>query len=220
MEEQINNLIKSKEKELSKFEIYNKITTIISKILDIKHPISSVNFIKVDKIIPNEYNPNFVADVELNLLYKSIKEDGYTQPVVVYYDKKIDKYIIVDGFHRYLVMKTKKDIYDITGGYLPCVIINKNINERIASTIRHNRARGKHMVSGMTNIVYELLNRGWSDEKIMNELGMEKEELIRLKYISGFAKLFDNVDYSKAWETEKQVYIKLNYGKNKKSKDK
>lgn len=219
MEEKILEIIKSI-KDKNKYEIFNFVSNIMFKFLGIIHPIANVQFIKIEKIEPNEYNPNFVASTELDLLYKSIKSDGYTQPSVVFYDKERDKYIIVDGFHRYLIMKTMSDIRKTTDGYLPCVVINKDIKDRIASTIRHNRARGRHAISGMINIVYELLTKGWSDEKIIKELGMEKEELIRLKHISGFAKLFDKTDYSKAWETEKQVFYRLNYDKNKKDKSK
>jgi len=215
--EKIIQYIKNSDKRI---ELLNEIIKKLYNTIGFSHPVGCVQWIKIDKIFPNEYNPNSVPSKELELLYKSIKNDGYTQPSVVYYDRKKDKYIIVDGFHRYFIMKTNKEIYNTTGGYLPCVVLEKDINDRIASTIRHNRARGKHAIKGMINIVYELLNNGWSDDKIMEELGMEREELTRLKYISGFAKLFDGIDYSKAWETEKQIYYKQNYDKNKKSKTK
>ncbi len=121
------------------------------------------------------------------------------------------KAIIVDGFHRYLVLKFHKDIQERTGGRLPIVVIKKDINHRMASTIRHNRARGKHNVAGMARIVFDMLDNGWSEERICSELGLEKDELIRLKYVTGFAKLFENVEYRQAWETRKQIQIRREY---------
>lgn len=115
------------------------------------------------------------------------------------------KLIIVDGFHRYYVMKTFKDIYARTQGHLPIVVIDKPIADRMASTIRHNRARGKHSVAGMANVVFKMLDEGWSDENICSELGMEPDELIRLKHITGFSKLFENTEYRKAWESKRQI---------------
>lgn len=186
------------------------------------HPINNVKWVNINLIESNDYNPNSVASVELNLLYISIKHDGYTQPIVTIYDKEKDKYVIVDGFHRYFVMKTNKDIYDSTGGLLPIVVIDKDINDRMASTIRHNRARGKHSINGMSNMVFEMLNNGWSDEDICNNLGMEAEELLRLKHITGFSKLFQNVEYKKAWETKNMIKYRKEYMEsidNKKSKE-
>ena len=174
-------------------------------------PINNIQFIPIDKIEANDYNPNVVAHNELRLLYHSIKCDGYTQPVVTVYDKERDKYVIVDGFHRYLCMKLHKDISEPRGGLLPCVVLDKEIKDRMASTIRHNRARGKHNITGMANIVFEMLDKGWDDERICNEIGLEADELIRLKYITGFAKLFDNIEYRKAWETRRMVKIKRDY---------
>lgn len=174
-------------------------------------PVSNVQWVPIDKIEANDYNPNIVAKNELRLLYISIKADGYTQPVVVIHDKERDKYVIVDGFHRYLVMKYHDDIREPRGGLLPCVVIDKPINDRMASTIRHNRARGKHNINGMANIVFRMLNGGMTDEAICAELGMEADELIRLKYVTGFAKLFENVEYKRAWETRRQIRIKRDY---------
>jgi ParB-like chromosome segregation protein Spo0J len=214
--ENLVNILNKLVEKIGKIETYNFVNSILYKMLGIKHPVLNVKLIPIDKIVPNEYNPNSVADMELNLLYTSIKSDGYTQPSVVFYNKEEDRYIIVDGFHRYLIMKTKEDIRKSTNNHLPCVVIDKDIKERIASTIRHNRARGKHAITEMINIVYELLNKGWDDDKIMKELGMEKEELLRLKHISGFSALFSNIDYNKAWETEKQIYYRKKYENSKK----
>jgi intein/homing endonuclease len=134
-----------------------------------------------------------------------------TQPIVTVYDEAQDKYIIVDGFHRHLVMKHNRDIYEDTGGLLPVVVLNKDINDRMASTVRHNRARGRHAVEGMATIVFSMLDNGWADIDICKELGMEHEELIRLKHITGFSKLFEDVEYRRAYETKRQVKLRLEW---------
>lgn len=173
-----------------------------------------VRWVPIEKVQANDYNPNAVAKIEMRLLYTSIDHDGYTQPVVTVYDPDIDKYVIVDGFHRYMTMKANDDIRERTGGYLPIVVIEKDINDRMASTVRHNRARGKHSVSGMSKMVFEMLDNGWSDEAICNELGMEAEELLRLKHITGFSKLFADTDYKKAWESKRQIKLRLEHENN------
>jgi len=177
----------------------------------VKQPIDFVRWIPVEKVTPNDYNPNSVAKIEMGLLYKSIKHDGYTQPVVTIYDAEKDKYVIVDGFHRYFTCKTNADIYELNKGHLPCVVIEKDINERMAATVRHNRARGEHSVAGMGNMVFEMLENGWSEEQICNHLGMEPEEILKLKHITGFSRLFENVDYKKSWETKNQIKLKKDY---------
>jgi len=174
----------------------------------VKQPIDFVQWVPVDKVEPNDYNPNSVAKVEMGLLYKSIKHDGYTQPVVAIFDEDKDKYVIVDGFHRYFTCKSNKDIYERNSGYLPVTVIKKDINERMAATVRHNRARGEHSVSGMSNMVFEMLNNGWSDEEICNHLGLDPEEILKLKHITGFSKLFKNIDYNKAWETKRMIKLR------------
>lgn len=175
------------------------------------HPIADVRWVPIDKVEANDYNPNVVARNELRLLYLSIKQDGYTQPVVTVYDKERDKYVVVDGFHRTLVMRYHEDIRASTGGLLPVVVIDKSINDRMASTIRHNRARGKHNVAGMANIVFEMLHNGWTDEEVCAEMGMEADELIRLKYVTGFSKLFEDVEYGRSWQTRRMIRIKRDY---------
>lgn len=174
-------------------------------------PVAKLQFVHIDKVEANDYNPNIVAKNELRLLYLSIKNDGYTQPVVTIYDKDRDKYVIVDGFHRYLVMKYHKDISEPRGGLLPVVVIDKPINDRMASTVRHNRARGKHNINGMADIVFRMLDGGMTDEAICSELGMEADELIRLKYVTGFAKLFEDVEYKKSWETRRMIKLRRDY---------
>jgi ParB-like chromosome segregation protein Spo0J len=165
-----------------------------------KSPIYNVKAVPIEKIRANTYNPNAVAPPEMKLLYKSILEDGFTQPVVVYYIEEEDIYEIVDGFHRYTIMKTHKDIYDRENGCLPVVVIDKDISNRMASTIRHNRARGSHSIELMTNIVAELVESGMSDAWIMKNIGMDAEELLRLKQISGLAALFKDKDFSNSWK--------------------
>lgn len=135
--------------------------------------------------------------------------------MVTIYDEKNDKYIIVDGFHRHLVMKHNKDIYDANDGLLPCVVLDKSVNDRMASTIRHNRARGRHSIEGMANIVFSMLDNGWSDIEVCKELGMEHEELIRLKHVTGFSKLFENVEYKRAYETKRQIKLRQEWEQKK-----
>ena len=165
-----------------------------------KSPVYNIQAVPVEKIVPNDYNPNAVAPPEMKLLYDSIKSDGYTMPIVCYYDKLKDSYIIVDGFHRYRIMKEYTDIYERENGLLPVSVIDKPLDQRIASTIRHNRARGSHDVDLMSNILKELHEFGRSDTWIAKHLGMEKDEILRLKQITGVAALFKEVDFGQAWE--------------------
>lgn len=168
-------------------------------------PVDHVRWVPIEKVRPNDYNPNAVARTEMRLLYTSILHDGYTQPVVTVYDEERDEYVIVDGFHRYFTCKNNPDIAERNKGLLPVVVIEKSINDRMASTVRHNRARGKHSVSGMASMVFQMLDNGWEDAAICNELGMEAEELLRLKHITGFSKLFEDVEYKRAWVVRRQV---------------
>lgn len=161
-------------------------------------PVYNVKRVPVEKIQANAYNPNAVAPPEMKLLYQSIKADGYTMPIVCYYLPDQDKYEIVDGYHRYTVMMRHKDIYDREKGYLPVSVIDKPIRDRMASTIRHNRARGSHSVELMSNIVTELIESGMSDHWIMKNIGMDADELLRLKQITGLAALFKDREFSKA----------------------
>ena len=162
-----------------------------------KSPVWNIKAIPIEQIDANSYNPNHVAPPEMRLLYESIKEDGYTMPVVVY-PKPDGRYEIVDGYHRYTVMLTHRDIYDREGGLLPCSIIDKDVSNRMASTIRHNRARGSHSIELMMNIVGELKKAGMSDAWIMKEIGMDADELLRYKQLSGLAELFKDKTYSEA----------------------
>ena len=161
-------------------------------------PVYNVKRVPVEKIRANLYNPNHVPPKEFELLYDSILNDGYTMPIVCYYIKDEDMYEIVDGFHRYSILKKYKDIYEREGGCLPVVVIDKTLDERMASTIRHNRARGSHDVQLMVNIVADLVKSGMSDAWIKKHLGMDMEELVRLKQISGLIELFNGKEFSEA----------------------
>jgi hypothetical protein len=159
-----------------------------------KFPCLNVKMVPVEMICSNEYNPNKVACPEMDLLILSISEDGLTQPIVVYFDKDRGKYIVIDGFHRYTVLKDHFKYNKI-----PVVVLQKSLNERMASTIRHNRARGKHQVELMGSLVKNLSERGWSDKTIAKHLGMEGEELLRLRQQVGCAKFLMGDDFNQAW---------------------
>lgn len=161
-------------------------------------PVYNVRPVPLEKLRANAYNPNSVAPPEMKLLELSIWEDGYTQPVVCYYIPEEDVYEIVDGYHRYTVLKTSKRIRERENGMLPVVVIDKPISDRMASTIRHNRARGTHSIELMTHIVSELKEAGMSDAWIMKHIGMDADELLRLKQLSGLAALFKDREFSKA----------------------
>ena len=167
--------------------------------MEYKSPVYQVIPVPIEKIQPNTYNPNTVAPPEMKLLYESIKIDGYTMPIVCYYNKESDTYFIVDGFHRYRIMKENADIYEREKGMLPVTVINKSIDQRMASTIRHNRARGSHDVDLMSNIVKELHELGRSDAWISRHLGMDRDEILRLKQITGLASLFKDIKFGDAW---------------------
>lgn len=164
-------------------------------------PVDCVIWVKNDKVIANDYNPNKVAPPEMELLGISISEDGYTQPIVVYPEE--ENYTVIDGFHRHRVGKEFTEITERVHNRLPVTVINEDREEkadRIASTIRHNRARGKHQIEAMSDIVVELSKRNWSDKKIGKELGMDADEVLRLKQITGLSELFENEEFSDGWE--------------------
>lgn len=163
-----------------------------------KSPVYGVRPVPLEKIRANAYNPNHVAPPEMKLLEKSIWEDGYTMPIVCYYLPDEDVYEIVDGYHRYTTMLTSKRIRDREGGVLPVSVIDKPIEDRMASTIRHNRARGSHSIELMTNIVAELVDSGMGDKWIMDNIGMDADELLRLKQITGIAALFRDREFTLA----------------------
>lgn len=163
-------------------------------------PVYNVRRVHINKIKTNDYNPNTVAPTELKLLEQSILVDGYTMPLVCYYLREKNCYEIVDGYHRFLVMKNSDKIAEREGHHLPVVVIDKPDSDRIASTIRHNRARGTHSIDSMVEIIQKLTEAGLSDEWIMKNIGMDKNELLRLKQISGISALFKEREFSRAWE--------------------
>lgn len=185
-------------------EAINEIKALLKEVSPFtQEPVECVRWVEADKVIANDYNPNSVAPPEMELLHISIKEDGYTQPIVVWQHDGI--YEVVDGFHRNRVGKEYADIKARVHGYLPVVVINnerEDKGDRIASTIRHNRARGKHSVDGMSQIVIDLKRRNWSDKKIAKELGMDADEVLRLTQITGLAEMFADKDFSQAWEVD------------------
>lgn len=169
---------------------------------DFISPVYNVIAVPMDKVTANDYNPNSVAPPEMALLETSIWEDGYTQPIVTVHDKENDMYIVVDGFHRFLTMTNSERIRTREKGMLPCVVLDKEIGDRMASTIRHNRARGSHNIELMSTIVSELVEMGKGDRWICNHIGMSADELLRMKQITGLASLFQNKSFSDSWEAE------------------
>ncbi len=182
-------------------------------------PLNSVKWIHHSKIISNDYNMNRVAATEMKLLATSILQDGFTMPVVCIYDQDQDVYVLIDGFHRTFTVKNNPDVQEMTGGYVPVVTLNKSMADRVQATIRHNRARGKHSTEGMSNAVFKLLEEGKTDVEVISELGMEAEELVRLKHITGFSKLFKNTAYKKSWVDSQQIKIKKEYDNEVHSND-
>ena len=188
--------------EAERIEQINKIKITLHEISPMNgEPVDCVVWVKSEKVVANDYNPNAVAPPEMDLLKTSIMNDGYTQPIVVFEEE--DKYTVVDGFHRNRVGKECRQVTERIKGYLPITIIRqerKDRGDRIAATIRHNRARGKHKIDAMSDIVIELKKRNWSDEKIGRELGMEPDEVLRLAQITGLAEMFKDKEFSRAWE--------------------
>lgn len=186
-------------------DIINKIRLELSKYSPFNtEPVDCVQWVPFDKVQANDYNPNTVAPPEMKLLEHSIQEDGYTQPIVSWVTG--DMHEVIDGFHRNRVGRESKKVGERIKGYLPLVTVNTKRTEkgdRIASTVRHNRARGKHRIDGMSDIVIELKRRNWSDKKIANELGMDADEVLRLTQITGLAEMFADREFSQAWEVDK-----------------
>lgn len=169
-------------------------------------PVDCVQWIAAEEVTANDYNPNSVAPPEMKLLERSIVADGYTQPIVAW--RNTDHFEVVDGFHRNRVGKECTAVRNRTHGYLPLAIINgerEDRGDRIASTIRHNRARGKHKVEAMSDIVIELKRRNWTDERISRDLGMDQDEILRLCQITGLAEMFADQQFSKSWDVEGEI---------------
>lgn len=190
----------------SKVNALNEIKIAMHEISPMKtEPVDCVLWVKNDTVHANDYNPNSVAPPEMELLRLSISADGYTQPIVSMLEENRETREVIDGFHRNRVGKECEEIQKRVHGYLPVVTINEDrtkINDRVASTIRHNRARGKHKIEAMSDIVIDLKKRNWSDEKISKNLGMDKDEVLRLCQIGGLVELFSDKEFSQAWEAE------------------
>lgn len=211
---------------MNKTEVLTQIKELISKYTDIKdrvecinelrecihqlspfknEPVDFVKWVVNENVVANDYNPNKVAPPEMELLEVSIMNDGYTQPIVTWDNHEKNKIEVIDGFHRNRVGKESLVVSNRVKGYLPVVNIRKEQsgkNDRIASTIRHNRARGKHQVNAMSEIVIELKNRNWTNKRIAKQLGMDEEEVLRLCQVSGLEHLFSDKDFSNAWVSE------------------
>ena len=208
--------INSLEKE-EKIEYINKVKMALHEISPFKdEPTDCVIWVKAENVQANEYKPNKVAGPEMRLLYTSIKEDGYTQPIVTCPIENGQREV-VDGFHRNRIGKEHKDIMKRVQGYLPVTTVIKTLEERMASTIRHNRARGTHQIRSMSEIVLDLTRAGWNEETICKQLGMELDEVIRLKQITGLKEAFQNHDFSKSWEEFENKYYKEDENKDEKS---
>ncbi len=166
----------------------------------VKFPCMSPKLVPMEKVQANEYNPNKVASVEYQLLKQSIEADGVTMPIVTFHDVENDRYIVVDGFHRYKILRDEFHCREV-----PVVTIDKDIRERMASTVRHNRARGKHQVDLMAELVKDLIQKGCNDSEIASRLGMSDDELVRLKQVVGIAKLFAGSEYTRAWGENDEI---------------
>lgn len=197
--EQIKVLLENhNELEKDRISVYNEVIQILQNFVGINHPVLAPQLIPAEMIKANDYNPNSVAPPEMKLLYLSIQSDGITQPIVGF--RQGEEIEVVDGFHRQKIIKEKRDIQISLCNHVPVVIIDKPLEERKASTIRHNRARGKHGVKPMTDMVKDLFLQGWDYEKIGRELGMTQDEVLRLHQINGLAELYKNEEFSKAWK--------------------
>nr|EES51961.1 MAG: ParB domain protein nuclease [Leptospirillum ferrodiazotrophum] len=179
---------------------YNRLVQLAARHANLPHPTLGVQLVPVDSVQGNDYNPNKVAPPEMRLLRLSIAKDGMTMPVVVADDAETGGYVVVDGFHRTAVAKETQKVRDTLDGYLPVVKLNKSIEDRISSTVRHNIARGSHQVELTARLVTALKKHNWTNERIGLELGMDPDEVLRLKQITGLAEAFADKEFSRAWK--------------------
>lgn len=187
-----------------KVAVFNKVTQELYDWLDVRHPALNVQLVPADEVIGNDYNPNHVAPPEMRLLRLSIRKDGVTMPVVVCDtpENREHPYTVVDGFHRTTVIQHDRDIRDSLHGYVPVSRLNKSLEDRITSTVRHNMARGTHQVELSAKLVVMLKKHNWTNARIGKELGMDADEVLRLKQITGLAEAFKDEDFSKSWRSE------------------
>jgi len=180
-----------------RIEALNELREMFHEFSPFMDPVDTVRWVPAEKVVANDYNPNRVAPPEMQLLKTSIECDGFTQPIVAFPEG--DHYTVVDGFHRNRVGREYPEIRERMHGHLPLVVIEKPLSERMASTIRHNRARGTHAIQPMSRIIEELYFMGWSDKRIAHELGMERDEILRLKQFTGLGRLFKDREFSWSW---------------------
>lgn len=201
MAEYLRRYVESSGSTEEKIRVVNQLRRVLHELSPFGHePVDCVLWVRAEEVMANDYNPNVMAPAEKKLLQRSLDEDGFTQPVVVAEEK--GKYVVVDGYHRQLLGRERDSKGEQLKGWLPVVCIRaerKGHASRIAATIRHNRARGKHQITPMSDIVRDLSRQGWTDERIGTELGMDQDEVLRLKQISGLTELFQEEDFSPAW---------------------
>lgn len=198
----IENILKKDLSFEDKVDVFNTITQELYEWLGVNHPSLNVQLVPADKVQGNDYNPNKVAPPEMKLLKLSIRKDGVTMPVVVC-DTPEDKkhpYTVVDGFHRTTVIQQDKDVRESLHGYVPVSRLNKSIEDRITATVRHNMARGTHQVELSAKLIVLLKKHNWTNARIGLELGMDADEVLRLKQITGLAEAFKNEEFSRSWE--------------------
>lgn len=196
----LENALQSAPKDMrERAAVYNRLVDMAARYLDLRHPAARPQLIPVDKVKGNDYNPNKVAPPEMRLLRLSMAKDGQTMPVVVSQDSQ-GSFEIVDGFHRRSIAKNTPEIHEALQGYLFVVELNKSLEDRITSTVRHNMARGSHQVELTARLVATLKKNNWTNERIGIELGMDPDEVLRLKQVTGLAEAFEDKEFSKAWE--------------------
>jgi ParB-like chromosome segregation protein Spo0J len=183
-----------------KVQVYNELSQQLYDWLGMQHPALNIQLVPVDQVKANDYNPNKVAPPEMELLALSIKKDGLTMPVVA--ARSGNEFVVVDGFHRRTQVANNKTINQSLNGYLPISLLDKSIEDRITSTVRHNMARGSHQVELSAKLVTLLKKHNWTNERIGKELGMDPDEVLRLKQITGLAEAFSDHEFSKAWDVE------------------
>ncbi|HIF9510964.1 IbrB-like domain-containing protein [Photobacterium damselae] len=181
-------------------EIFNQLSDISAKIVEFKHPSLNVKLVDSALVKDNDYNPNKVAPPEFKLLTHSIKKDGVTMPVVVGKLPDTEDYVIIDGYHRSQIIKNDDEINNSLSNYIPVVILDKTIDNRMSSSIRHNIARGVHQVELTSKLVIKLRDMNWSNDEICQELGMDNDEVLRMQQVTGLAEAFRHNSFSKAWE--------------------
>lgn len=183
-----------------KVRIFNTISDALYAFIGFPHPALNVNLVPCDQVKGNTYNPNKVAPPEMKLLEKSITKDGLTMPVVVSAEKEGKEWVVVDGFHRTTLVQYQQSIRLSLSGYLPVTKLDKSLDDRISSTVRHNLARGTHQVELSARLITMLRKHDWSNERIGKELGMDADEVLRLKQIAGLAEAFADEPFSQSWE--------------------